>query len=75
VPEYEFTAAFLDDAWAQSNRPTVVGFLRALRRGQAYMIANPNEAANIVAAQLKTTPAHARRALGDVIDLKLCPLA
>jgi len=73
VPEYEFTAAFLDDAWAQANRHTVIGFLRALRRGQAYMIANPDGAANIVAAQLKTTPANARRALSDVIDLKIMP--
>lgn len=73
VPDYEFTAVFLDDAWAKSNRQLVVGFLRALRRGQAYMTAHPDEAANIVAPQLTTTPANARRALGDVIELKIMP--
>lgn len=73
VPDYEFTAVFLDDAWAKSNRQVVASFLRALRRGQAYMIANPDEAAILVAAQLKTTPANARRALGDVIGLKIMP--
>ncbi len=73
VPDYEFTAVFLDDAWAKSNRQLVVGFLRALRRGQAYMTAHPDEAANIVAPQLMTTPANARRALGDVIELKIMP--
>lgn len=73
VPDYEFTAVFLDDAWAKSNRQLVVTFLRALRRGQAYMIAHPDEAANIVAPHLTTTPANARRALGDVIELKIMP--
>ena len=73
VPDYEFTAVFLDDTWAKSNRQLVVSFLRALRRGQAYMIANPDEAAILVATQLKTTPANARRAIGDVISLKIMP--
>ena len=35
VPDYEFTALFLDPAWGDANRPAVTGFLRALRRGQA----------------------------------------
>ena len=37
------------------------------------MIANPDQAANVVAKGLRTTPANARRALGDVIDLKIMP--
>ena len=37
VPDYEFTAVFLDPAWGEANRPAVTGFLRALRRGQTAM--------------------------------------
>ena len=73
VPDYEFTAVFIDDAWAKANRPTVTGFLRAMRRGQAHMIAHTDEAAEIVAKELRTTPANARRALGDVLRLKIIP--
>ena len=73
VPDYEFTAVFLDDAWGKTNRQLVAGFLRALRRGQTYMIAHPDEAAGIVAPQLNTSPANARRALADVIGLEIMP--
>ena len=73
VPDYEFTAVFLDDAWGKTNRQLVAGFLRALRRGQSYMIAHPDEAAGIVAPQLNTSPANARRALADVIGLAIMP--
>jgi ABC-type nitrate/sulfonate/bicarbonate transport system substrate-binding protein len=73
VPDYEFTAVFLDPAWAGANRQTVVGFLRALRRGQAALMADLDKAADIVAQELRTTPANARRALGDMTALKLMP--
>jgi NitT/TauT family transport system substrate-binding protein len=42
VRDYEFTAVFLDPAWAAGNRPIVTGFLRALQRGQQAMIAKPD---------------------------------
>ena len=73
VPDYEFTAVFLNDAWGKASRQTVTNFLRALKRGQAAMLANPDEAAPVVAKELRASPADARRALGDVIALRIMP--
>src|SRR6185295_9557823 len=60
VPDYEFTAIFLDPAWAAANRPAVISVLRALRRGQAAMAADP-AAAKVLVKELGTTEAYARR--------------
>ena len=73
VPDYEFTAVFLDPAWASANRQAVTGVLRALRRGQAAMAADPNAAANVLVKELGTTEAYARRAIGDALNFKLMP--
>ena len=73
VPNYEFTAVFLDPAWGEANRPAVTGFLRALRRGQAAMAAKPDEAAAVLVKELSTTPAYARRAIDDALKFKLMP--
>ena len=73
VPDYEFTAVFLDPAWGEANRPAVTGFLRALRRGQAAMAADPDEAAAVLVKELGTTPDYARRAIGDALKFKLMP--
>jgi ABC-type nitrate/sulfonate/bicarbonate transport system substrate-binding protein len=73
VPDYEFTAVFLDPAWAAANRPAVTAFLRALRRGQAAMAAHPDDTAAVLVKELNTTPAYARRAIDDALRLKLMP--
>jgi len=73
VPDYEFTAVFLDPAWAETNRPAVTGTLRALRRGQAAMAAEPDAAAKVLVKELGTTEAYARRAIGDALNFKLMP--
>jgi len=73
VPDYEFTAVFLDPAWGQVHKPTVAGFLRALRRGQAAMAADPDTAATVLVKELGTTPDYARRAIGDALKFKLIP--
>jgi ABC-type nitrate/sulfonate/bicarbonate transport system substrate-binding protein len=73
VPEYEFTAAFLDPAWGENNRAAVLGFLRALKRGQAAMATEPAEAAAVLVKELGTTTAYARRAIDDAHRLKLMP--
>ena len=73
VPDYEFTALFLDPAWGDANRPAVTGFLRALRRGQTAMAADPDKAAAILVKELGTTPDYARRAIGDALKFKLMP--
>ena len=73
VPDYEFTAVFLDPEWGTANRPAVTGFLRAMRRGQAAIAANPDAAAEVLVKELATTPEYARRAIGDALKLKLMP--
>lgn len=71
VPYYQFTAIMAMKAWAESNRPTVVGFLRALARGNAAMAADPDAAALIAAREMQTTPELARRAVGDALRLEI----
>ena len=73
VPDYEFTAVFLDPAWGNANRPAVAGFLCAMRRGQAAMSADPDKAAAVLVKELGTTPDYARRAIGDALRFKLMP--
>ena len=73
VPDYEFTAVFLDPAWAGKNRQAVAGFLRALRRGQAAMAAEPDLAADVLVKELGTTRAYARRAISDALNFGLMP--
>ena len=73
VPDYEFTAVFLDPAWGEANRRAVTGFLRALRRGQDAMVASPNDTAAILVKELNTTEAYARRSVADALAFKLMP--
>jgi NitT/TauT family transport system substrate-binding protein len=65
VPDYQFTSVVVDETWARANRPVLVGFLRALRRGTEYMFAHPDESAELAARELRTTAAYARRAVED----------
>jgi len=69
VPDYQFTSVVVDETWARANRPVLVAFLRALRRGTAYMFAHPDESAELGAQELRTTPANARRALEDTVRM------
>ncbi|AMN40795.1 ABC transporter substrate-binding protein [Rhodoplanes sp. Z2-YC6860] len=73
VPDYEFTAVFLDPAWAAANRAAVTGALRAMRRGQAAMAADPGTAAKVLVKELGTTEAYARRGIADALNFKLMP--
>jgi ABC-type nitrate/sulfonate/bicarbonate transport system substrate-binding protein len=73
VPDYEFTAVFLDPAWGEANRPAVTGFLRALRRGQDAMAGSPNDTAAILVKELNTTEAYARRSVADALAFRLMP--
>jgi ABC-type nitrate/sulfonate/bicarbonate transport system substrate-binding protein len=69
VPDYQFTSVVVDETWARANRPVLVAFLRALRRGTEYMFAHPDESAELGARELRTTPANARRALEDTVRM------
>jgi ABC-type nitrate/sulfonate/bicarbonate transport system substrate-binding protein len=69
VPDYQFTSVVVDETWARANRPVLVAFLSALRRGTAYMFAHPDASAELGARELRTTPANARRALEDTVRM------
>jgi len=73
VPDYEFTVVFADAAWAKSNASVVTAYLRALRRGQAFITSDPEETASIAARELRTTPALAARALADTARIGIIP--
>jgi len=69
VPDYQFTAVMVDSGWAAQNRPLLVGFLRALRKGSDYMFAHPDVSAELGAKELRTSPANAKRALEDTVRM------
>jgi NitT/TauT family transport system substrate-binding protein len=73
VPDYQFTAVMVDENWARANRSVLVGFLRALRKGTAYMFAHPDEAADVGAVELRTTVVFARQALADTARMDIMP--
>ena len=65
VPDYQFTSVVVADAWAKANSAALAAFLRALRQGTEYMFAQPDEAAELGAKELRTSVPFARRALDD----------
>ena len=73
VPDYEFTVVFADAGWAKANASLVTSYLRALRRGQAFMSSNPDETTAIAARELRTSPALAARALADTARIGIIP--
>jgi ABC-type nitrate/sulfonate/bicarbonate transport system substrate-binding protein len=70
-PEWQFTAVVVNAAWAQAHRATVSGFLRALKRGTAYMAAHQDESAQVAATELNTTVVYAKRAIVDCLKLRI----
>ena len=75
-PDWQFTTINANGDWAQRKPEVVVGFLRALLRGQQYIWSNPNETAQIAADVLQTPVALAERSLAEakrlgILDPKL----
>ncbi|WP_321794879.1 ABC transporter substrate-binding protein [Caballeronia sp. J97] len=71
IPDWQFTSVNVDDRWARTHEQTVVAFLRALKRGQDYMDAHPDIAADIAATELQTSKTLAARALSDTSRLSI----
>ena len=71
VPDYQFVSVMVDEGWARANRAVLAGFLKALRRGTEYMFAHPDESAELGAKELRTSPAFARRALDDTLNMDI----
>lgn len=68
-PDWQFTAVVVNRRWAEAHREATAGFLRALRRGTEYMGQHRDEAADVAATELGTSPAYARRAIDDALRL------
>ncbi len=71
IPDYQFTSVNADSRWAQKNPALMAGFLRALKRGQDEITANPDFAVAVASKQLQSTPALTRRALDETARLKI----
>lgn len=71
IPDYQFSSVNVDERWARPNARLVSKFLRALRRGQDNLAADPEFAASVAAKELNTTVPLARRALDDTARLKI----
>ena len=71
VSQYLFTSINVDNSWASRNRDTVAAFMRAMKRGQAAIGEDPQQAAAVAAKELNTSVALAQRALGDTARLKI----
>jgi ABC-type nitrate/sulfonate/bicarbonate transport system substrate-binding protein len=65
IQDWQFTTINVNEPWAKQNPKVAAGFLRALRKGHAYMEAHPEEAAEIAAQELRTDIKLAARALND----------
>jgi ABC-type nitrate/sulfonate/bicarbonate transport system substrate-binding protein len=71
VRDYLFTSINVDRSWSEANRETARAFMRALKRGQASIAAEPLEAVAVAAKELNTAPALAQRALEDTAKLQI----
>jgi ABC-type nitrate/sulfonate/bicarbonate transport system substrate-binding protein len=68
-PKWQFITVNAHADWARSNSQTTTGFVRALLRGQQLIAANPREAAQIAADELKTSLPLAERSLAEAVRL------
>jgi len=56
LPDFPNTIFAVNRAWAQSQRPVLVSFLRSWLAALAWIRANSDEAVNLTAAELKVSP-------------------
>jgi len=73
VPAYQFTSINTNLRWAATNRPTVVEFLRVMRKSTAWLFANPTESAPIIAKELGIKTEYALRACSDFSSKSIMP--
>jgi NitT/TauT family transport system substrate-binding protein len=62
MKDWVFTSIIANDDWASKNRPTVVKFLRALRKGVLYGYMHKADAVAALVAQIQIDPAIAAKA-------------
>ena len=69
APHWQFTTVNASRAWVDSEPKLAEGLLRALIRAMTFMRTNVAGAADIAAAELRTRPEFARRALEETARL------
>ena len=73
VPDFLFVAICTRLSWAEQHARSLIGLLRALRRGVEALYEDPDGASAAVVAETQTSPDHARRACHDIVDKKVIP--
>ncbi|HWX77132.1 MAG TPA: hypothetical protein VNY32_06630, partial [Candidatus Acidoferrales bacterium] len=66
LPDFPNTIFSASRAWAQSQRPTLVSFLRSWLAALAWIRANHDEAVNLIGAELKVNPKVAGELVGEL---------
>ncbi len=73
VPDYAFTAIALSLRWAEGNRQTAIDALSAMREAVQWTADNVDQAALILSRHTHSSTAHARRALGEMLENHVSP--
>jgi ABC-type nitrate/sulfonate/bicarbonate transport system substrate-binding protein len=66
LPDFPNTIFAVNRAWAQSQRPVLVSFLRAWLASLGWLRANREDAINVVATELKVSPKIAGELVGEL---------
>lgn len=59
IPNYQLAALSVKRSWAQSNRPVLVRFMRAMAQTYRWIFANQKQAVDLLSKEMKLKPAHA----------------
>ena len=70
-PDWQFSVMIANREWLRAQPDVAVKILHATDLGRRFMTEHPDEAAEIAARRIKTTPALARRAIGDIARLEI----
>jgi len=61
IPNYQLAALSVKRSWAQSNRPILVRFMKAMVQTYRWIFGNKGEAVEILSKEMKLKPIHARQ--------------
>ena len=73
VPDFLFAAICTRLSWAKQHARSVIGLLRAFRRGAEALYEDPKRASAAVVDEAQTNPDHARRACQHIVGNKVIP--
>jgi len=73
IPNYIFNSINVDANWAETNRPAVVKFLKAIIRSLAWIHENPDQAAEFYSKEMSVKPQYARKGVEYLTRNKVFP--